>query len=383
MFTRLRAWPVGASDIVRTNVEKSLTTDMPDLHGVGFLTLAYRIKLYPSQVKSDMLGMLCALFRREHHAAIDLLDDIVAQEGKLVLKGKSQAGQGEFKQRVRYRAVNDYKRARKSAKALKKQLKLPYLHAELCDAAEVQIPRKATSYDLWVHIEGLSKTCQLYLPARKHQALNRALDRPGATLGKSAQVMRVKSHWYAIVYVKCPLPKLQEQKKWIGVDVGMRSALVRSDGRKECDLRPILAKQEARTAERQRQGYPADFGRQTPQKQAIAIMAKKLVSVAVASRCGIAIEDPTRLPRYEQWAGRYLAKRLDVLAPLVGVAIATIAPPYTSITCPECGSVEKRQRHKELFRCWRCGYTHNADFVASRNIRARASLLRRAEYGQR
>ena len=86
------------------------------------LTLAYRLKLSPTRVKSDMLGMLCDYFAREQHKALDLLDGIVAQEGRLVLKGKSQAGQGEFKQRVRYRAVNDYKRARKAAKALKKQL---------------------------------------------------------------------------------------------------------------------------------------------------------------------------------------------------------------------------------------------------------------------
>lgn len=360
---------------------KRLTADTPDEQGVGSLTLAYQLKLYPSQVKSDMLGMLCDLFQREHHQALEILDSIVAQEGKLVLKGRSQAGQGEFKQRVRYRAVNDYKRARKAAKALKKQMRLPYLHAELCDAAEVQEPRKAKGFDLWVHMEGLSQECQLYLPAKKHKALNRALEHPGATLRKSAQVMRRKGNWYAIVYVKCPVPRQREPQKWLGVDVGLRKALVRSDGYRGSDLRPFLKKQKVRTAERQRQNHPADFGRQTPQKQAIAIEAKKLVSVAVASRCGIAIEDPKRLPRYKQWAGRYLAKRLDVLAPPVGVPVALIAPPYTSITCPECGSVEKQQRHRELFRCWRCSYTHNADFVGSRNIRSRASLLRKAENG--
>ena len=345
------------------------------------LTLAYRLKLYPTRVKSDMLGMLCDYFAREQHKALDLLDGIVAQEGKLVLKGKSQAGEGEFKQRVQYRAVNDYKRARKAAKALKKQMKLPYLHAELCDAAEVQEPRKATGFDLWVHMEGLSRDCQLYLPAKKHKALNRALEHPGATLRKSAQVMRKKGTWYAIVYVKCPLPEQHEPKKWIGVDVGLRSAVARSDGYKGLDLRPVLARQKARQAARQHHTHPADFGRQTPQKQAIAIEAKKLVSVALASGCGIAIEDPKRLPRYKQWAGRYLAKRLAVLAPLEGVPRALIAPPYTSITCPVCGSVEKHQRHRELFRCWRCGYTANADFVGARNVRSRASLLRRADNG--
>ena len=162
------------------------------------ITLAYRVKLDVTRIKSDMLGMLCDYFAKEQHKALDLLDSIVAQEGKLILKGKSQAGEGEFKQRVRYRAANDYRRARKAAKALKKQMKLPYLHAELCDAAEVQEPRKATEFDMWIHIEGMSRDCQLYLPARKHRALNRALERSGAKLGKSAQVMRRKGKWYAI-----------------------------------------------------------------------------------------------------------------------------------------------------------------------------------------
>ena len=335
------------------------------------LTLAYRIKLDVTRVKSDMLGMLCAYFAREQHQALDFLDGIVAQEGKLVLKGKSQAGEGEFKQRVRYRAANDYRRAKKAAKALKKQLKLPYLHAELCDAAEVQEPRKATEFDLWIHIEGLSRDCQLYLPAKKHRALNRALEHPGAILGKSAQIMRRKGKWYAIVYVRCPLPEPYEPQGWYGNDVGVRASVTRSDGYRGPDLRPILRKQKEKTAERQRQRMPHDFGRQTPQRQALAREARKLVSVALATGRGIALEDPKRLPRLRQWAARYFAKRVVLLAALVGVQVTLIAPPYTSLTCSKCGSVETF-RYRSCFRCRRCGFTHNADFNAACNIRSRA-----------
>ena len=335
------------------------------------LTLAYRVKLDVTRIKSDMLGMLCVYFAREQHKTLDLLDGIVAQEGKLVLKGKSQVGDGEFKQRVRYRAVNDYKRAKKAAKALKKQMKLPYLHAELCDAAEVQEPRKATEFDLWIHIEGLSRDCQLYLPARKHKALNRALSHPGATLGKAAQVMRRKGKWYAIVYVRCPLPEIQETKEWYGNDVGVRASVTRSDGYCGPDLRPILKAQKDRTAERQRQGMPHDFGRQTPQRQALAREARKLVSVALATGRGIALEDPKRLPRWRQWAVRYFAKRVVLLAALAGVEVTFVAPPYTSLTCSQCGSVETFRR-RTCFRCRQCGFTHNADINASRVIRRRA-----------
>ncbi len=344
------------------------------------VVLAYRLKLYPTQIKSDLLGMLCSLFAREQHQQLDFLDDIVAQEGKLTLKGKSQAGEGEFKQRVRYRATNDYKRARKAAKALKKQMKLPYLHAELCDAAEVQEPRKATGFDLWVHIEGLSRECQIYLPAKKHRALNRALERPGAKLSKSTQVMRKNGKWYAVVYVRCPLADAYETPDWYGNDVGVRASVTRSDGHKGPDLRPVMKKQKERTAECQRQGHPADFGRQTPQRQVLAREARKLVLVALATGRGIALEDPKRLPRWKQWAARFFAKRTLLLASLVGVPVKLIAPPYTSLTCSACGSVETFRR-RECFRCYRCGHTANADLNASRVIRRRASGLRPASNG--
>lgn len=338
--------------------------------------VGYKIKLYPNLVKSDMLSMLCALFAREHAKALDFCAEIVAQERALVLKGKSQTGQGEFKQRVRRRAAIDYQRAKKAARALKRSHVLPYLTAELCDSCEVQEPRKAKSFDLWIHVEGLSRDCQLYIPARKHTALTRTLALPGAQLSKAAEVFRKNGKWYARVAVKYPIPEVQKTTDWLGGDVGLRSCITRSDRYQGRDLRPILQRQKERQAERQRQGHPHDFGCQTPQRQVLAYESRRMVTLAKKTGRGIALEDPKRLPRYKQWAGRYLANRVQLLAAQVGVPVALIAPPYTSITCPECGSVEKQQRHRELFRCWRCGYTANADFVGSRNIARRASLLR-------
>jgi hypothetical protein len=345
---------------------------------VPSVTLAYKVKLHPTRVKGDMLGLLCNLFRREQHEALDFLDGVVAQEGKLLLKGKSQAGQGEFAQRVQRRAFLDWQRARKAARATKQQMKLPYLKAEMCDAAEVQEPRKATGFDLWVHMEGLSKDCQLYLPAKNHKALNRALEQPGATLSKAAQVFRKNGKWYAWVYVKCPLQPVYEPKGWYGNDVGVRASVTRSDGYQGPDLRPTLERQRQRQGERQRQGYPADFGQQTPQRQALAYEARLLVSVALAAGRGIALEDPKRLPRWKQWAARYFAKRVVLLASLVGVPVRLVNPPYTSQTCPVCSSRDTF-RGRTLSRCRQCGYTHNSDFWAARNIAHRACDLRSRE----
>ena len=357
---------------MRTSVEKMLTSDKPDLQGVGSLTLAYRVKLYPSRVKGDMLGMLCTLFQREHHKALDLLDGIVAQEGKLVLRGKSQAGEGEFKQRVRYRAVNDYRRARKAAKALKKQMKLPYLQAELCDAAEVQEPRKATGFDLWVHMEGMSRDCQLYLPARKHKAINRALEHPGATLSKSTQVMRRKGNWYAVVYVKCPLTEVRKPAGWIGIDVGVRSSVITSDGRRSASLHPVIKQETKRRGDQQRVliHHRKD---KSYQRQVLDREARKLVTLAAKSGRGLVLENHHRLIRWKQHAARSLANRVELAASLVGVAVRLVNPAYTSLTCSHCGSRDTFRR-RLCFRCHSCGLTINADVNAARNIRARGAV---------
>jgi len=54
-----------------------------------------------------------------------------------------------------------------------------------------------------------------------------------------------------------------------------------------------------------------------------------------------------------------------------GGAVITVPPQNTSRTCPECGHVSSDNRKtQERFRCVRCGYSGNADFVAALNILA-------------
>jgi len=136
----------------------------------------------------------------------------------------------------------------------------------------------------------------------------------------------------------------------------------------------VLKRARARRVMLQKHGV--DESREiSPQRQLLAREARRTVLVAQKSGRGLAVEDPKRLIRRKDHAARYYGTRVVLLASLTGVATALIAPPYTSITCSRCGSVEKRQRHCEMFRCWHCGFTHNADFNASRVIAKRATRV--------
>jgi len=245
------------------------------------------------------------------------------------------------------------------------------VQAELIEAAHVQTSRQARGFDLWVMRQGVGKRS---IPARKHRAVHRALASPGATLCAQGEGFRKNGQWDGSGGGEIPLPAVSPAKEFIGVDIGVRAAVTRLDGYKGPALRPVLPHSRDRRARRQKHGVE-ESREVSPQKQVLAREARKVVPVCHRADRGGALADPQRLGRWKAPAARCFATRVALLASLTGVASVLIAPPYTRITCARCGSVEKRPRPRELFRCGHCGVTHHADFNASRVIAKRATRV--------
>jgi len=56
-----------------------------------------------------------------------------------------------------------------------------------------------------------------------------------------------------------------------------------------------------------------------------------------------------------------------------GLNVSEIDAKRTSIACPICGYVDKKNRlDKETFKCRRCGFTFNAQYVACLNLFSRS-----------
>jgi len=68
------------------------------------------------------------------------------------------------------------------------------------------------------------------------------------------------------------------------------------------------------------------------------------------------------------WNWKYLLKRLEMACELNRVKFRTVAPFYTSTTCPKCGYSDRMNRNLEIFRCLKCSHEDNADLNASLNI---------------
>ncbi len=372
---------------------------------VATVVLSYKLKLFPTSNKADTLALLTRLFCRSHAVATQHMAEM--DEPRI----PSCKGLGEFAGRAYRRAAIDYSRClsahRASVKTATKQayrdcltalqgtkkrgtkeqkaiaqaagrqaaeqwdgkFKPPFLKAELIDAAQVQEPRHATSFDLWIMVQGVGK---LYIPAKKHRAVNRALRYPGATLCEQGEIFRSsRGAWYVRVGVKIPLPEVTQPRGWIGVDIGVRAAVTRSDGYRGPDLRPVLNRQRARKANDQHRGVVRRV-ETSSQRQLLSKEARRVVSVAQRTGRGVAVEDPARLIRWKAHAARFFGTRVALLASLVGVTVCSVAPPYTSTDCSACGAAQGF-RQKEMFRCLHCGKTRNADFNASVNISHRAT----------
>ena len=71
------------------------------------------------------------------------------------------------------------------------------------------------------------------------------------------------------------------------------------------------------------------------------------------------------------WAYRYWLKRLEQACEINRISLRTMAPFYTSQTCPSCGHVDRGNRVGQVFQCLSCGHAGNADIIAARNILTR------------
>jgi len=74
--------------------------------------------------------------------------------------------------------------------------------------------------------------------------------------------------------------------------------------------------------------------------------------------------------RIHSWSFERLRSFLDYKGRMRSIAIEYVDPRYTSQKCSRCGYIARRNRQSQSwFVCKSCGFQHNADLNASKNIR--------------
>lgn len=231
---------------------------------------------------------------------------------------------------------------------------------------------KNSVFDYWITLTSQWKN-KVKIPANSHRKLNDKL-REGWELSKRCQFYKSKNgNWYLRVFVTKKVQKPEPQIIFLGVDVGLKHLVARSDGYLGKSLTPVIKLEKKKQADRQRNHHP-----KKPFKTKIKQLLDREVNLALRrshkDQLNLAVEHPKTLAnlksgKLQGWARSYFANRLSQRAKEEGVYTVWINPAYTSITCSSCGLIDKRSRaNQSEFECTGCGNMVNADLNAALNI---------------
>lgn len=324
---------------------------------------SYKLKLYPNRDKFDTARYTIMRFN---------------QYCNLFL-GRLYFGQKKISTKDMGRLANQalYKSNKiiSGVKKLKGKSNVPTVKRLGCYASVEK--SKTPKFDYWVTVSNQWGGDKVLLPAKSHKALNKAL-KQGWKFTSFCECKIINNNLYAVVFVRKDAPKVKEYKKTIGCDVGIKYSVVTSTGYLGHGLSKVIKIQRVRYAERRRQGHKISNRAKTCVKQILDYEAKALIRRSKKAKAKLAVESPKRLAnlrsgKLQGWARSYFSNRLTILGKESGVMVIEVSPYQTSIICPKCGTVDKRNRvTRDIFSCVECKHTGHADKIAALNIAHRA-----------
>jgi IS605 OrfB family transposase len=214
-----------------------------------------------------------------------------------------------------------------------------------------------------------------------------------ATLNKTR-----KGDYYINICVEIPSDPTGKTPKVIGVDLGRRDIATTStdkswSGAKIQATRDRYSKvrsnvQSKRTRSSRRLLRRLSGREQRFQKWLNHTISSQLVKEAKQVNAALAFEDLTNIRkslnekprnrterrRTNNWAFYQLRMFTQYKAVIAGVPVILVPAAYTSQTCSRCGHVHptkgKSFRSGKKFKCGHCGFEHDADVNAAKNIAA-------------
>jgi IS605 OrfB family transposase len=197
---------------------------------------------------------------------------------------------------------------------------------------------------------------------------------------------------YIQIFVACEV-RPKEKDDPVGVDLGTRKLLVASNGF-WINGRPINAKKQhfrvlkhslkekgtssarrrlKRLIKREKQWFRTTLHQSSKAlveslDEGDYLVLERLYGTKV--RTGSKGNQRCTRPSFQSMAMGRLQRMISYKCNDRGIPVILAKPDFTSQRCPRCGTIDKfNRRSQALFRCVQCGYQHNADFVASINLR--------------
>lgn len=225
------------------------------------------------------------------------------------------------------------------------------------------------------------------------RALLKGQNPTAATLSKTK-----RGDYYINICVEIPTEPTGKPPKVIGVDLGRKDIATTStekswSGEQIQATRDRYSKvranvQRKRTRNSRRLLRRLKGREQRFQKWLNHNISKQLVTEAKTTNAALAFEDLTGIRdnlnekprskterrRTNNWAFYQLRIFVQYKAAIAGVPLLFVPPAYTSQTCNRCGHLHpvkgKSYRNGKKFKCGHCGFEHDADVNAAKNIAA-------------
>jgi len=230
---------------------------------------------------------------------------------------------------------------------------------------------KTVDYDFNITLGSIGNKLKISIPLKKHKHWLNLNDK-----GKRSSSI-VLTRKYVQFSFESETGKKKESGLMIGIDIGINKLLAVSDGSStDGDYAVLLGKL------RRKKPYSKAYYRTKAEIKSYIdfhvkrIFEKDIQLVVVENLKGLKnkMKERRRLSKNMRrvvnvWAYRYVLTRIEQLCEDSRASFRTVSAYNTSITCPKCGHIDKKNRKtQELFLCLNCGYASNADLNAAKNI---------------
>jgi len=239
-----------------------------------------------------------------------------------------------------------------------------------CTIADLQMS-KTNEFDAWLHLASIGNKIVMNLPIRFHKHFNK-----WDNLGKRLNSYIITKDSVQFCF-EIETGEKKQGKNAIGIDSGINALASFSNGEqlgrdiKGCVNRINRCQHGSKGQKRARRALKQQMDEVA--KQIVSNEKIDLVVVEKLSNLNHKTKERRRLSKNMRrvigsWVWRYWLNRVQMGCEENRVSFRTVPCYNTSITCPECGHADKKNRNGEIFLCLGCGHKGNADTNAGRNI---------------
>lgn len=231
------------------------------------------------------------------------------------------------------------------------------------------LEKSKNSFDMWVVLSNIGEKFKISIPVKTHRHFQQFSD------WKLSSSILITSSYIQFTF-KREVHSKKNSGNIVGIDVGINHLIASSDneffGNDVCSLIECI--------KRKRQGSNAYYRAKKTLKYYMNKVVKdyftthdlRLVVVERLYDLKQTVKTSKDFRKtLSNWNYRELLDIIQKHTENNRVSFRTVNPYKTSQECPKCNHTQRENRVRENFKCLKCGFSEQADYVGSLNIRNR------------